>query len=175
MSEAKKTEAAQAELAAVTVDLDALRGRVSHLRDDLGQAGWSKEVEEGTAAPSLAWRLYIDVRLLLEEYLEPAITLARSLSSLTAQKCSQDWEKHLTADLQAGLFVSLSQMARGAQATAALVEKVQQRLMEPGTAAALAADLERLREVAAELDSQAVRVRAAASGETEGDEDEGPK
>lgn len=171
MTEAKKTEAAQTAFAAAAVDLDAVRGRVSHLRDDLGQPGWPKEVEEGTAAPSLAWRLFIDARMLLEEYLEPAVALARNLSSLTSEKCAKEWEENQAADLEAGLYVSLSQMARGAQATVALIEKAQRLLMESGAAAALAKDLVRLREVAAELDFQAARVQAAAAGKTEDDED----
>lgn len=174
MSAEKKTEAAQTEMAAVAVDLDALRGRVSHLRDDLGQAGWPKEMEEGIAAPSLAWRLHIDARLLLEEYLEPAVALARNLSSLTAEKCDKEWEENLAADLEAGLYVALSQMARGAQATVALIEKAQHLLVKSGASSALAGDLARLREVASELDSQAARVQAAASGDAEDDEDEGP-
>jgi len=172
MTEAKKTEAAQTALAAVAVDLDAVRGHIAHLRDDLGQGGWPQEMEDGTVAPSLAWRLFIDARMLLEEYLEPAVALARSLSSLTAEKCGKDWETNLAADLEAGLYVALSQMARGAQATAALVEKAQQRLTETGAASALAGELVRLREAAAELDSQAARIQAAASGDAKDGEDE---
>jgi len=173
MTETQKTETAQTALAAVAVDLDAVRDHISHLRDDLGQGGWPQEMEEGTVAPSLAWRLFIDVRMLLEEYLEPAVALARGLSSLSVEKCARDWEASLAADLEAGLYVSLSQMARGAQAAAALVEKVQQHLTQTGAASTLTSDLVRLRETAAELDSQAARIQAAASGKVEDDEDEG--
>jgi len=175
MTEAQKTETAQTSLATVAVDLDAIRGHISHLRDDLGQGGWPpQEMEEGTVAPSLAWRLFIDVRMLLEEYLEPAVALARDLSNLTAKKCAQDWEANLAADLEAGLYVSLSQMARGAQATAALAEKTQQRLTETGAASALVVgDLARLRDTAAALADQAARIEASTAGEVEDDEGEG--
>jgi len=89
----EKTEAetaAQQELSALAVDLEQVRGRLTRIISNLGESR-PQDVQDGNAPPSLAWRLRVDIDMMLEEYLKPAGILARGLAALTPKEVLEDW------------------------------------------------------------------------------------
>lgn len=87
---------AQAELASIAQGIQTMRSRLARVMDSLSPEQWPPEVVEGTARPSLAYRLHCDIGgVLLDEHLIPAALLARQLSVLTPEEVLKDWKADL--------------------------------------------------------------------------------
>lgn len=168
MNEPEKTAqeaAAQAEVAAVAVELDALRGRLVRVRStvDAGDA-WPPEMDTGEIPRTLAYQIFANLSTLLEDHLEPGIELARLTGALTPTEVRDDWERERLRGLAVELYGSLS-------AAAASVKEAQAYLCPKGTAVE---SLHRIRQTAAELARQAAELAqqaAALDGETDDGED----
>lgn len=93
------TDESRKSLATVAVHLDSARGLLVQVRDE-GPGGWPKAMENGEAAPSLEYRLHIDVRMLLEDFVEPGLSMARDTSRLTDAKVRREWEQDQPASLR---------------------------------------------------------------------------
>lgn len=165
----EKTEAeaaAQAELSALAVDLDAMRGLLSRLVDTLGEMDWSPEAQEGTAPPPLSSPLHRAAVELLDECIEPALRVARAAASLTPERHEQQWRAEAAKlaagaaeDLARELVASLTKAAAGAAEAAKALLKAR-ILTEGDTARAIAADQERLQAAAAGLASMVEEIRS---------------
>jgi len=97
----------QGTIARVAVSLDQARGLLVQARDESARKWPEGMVNEGVQ-PSLEYRVYIDIQMLLEDYVEPGLSLARGTSGLTNARVTREWQ----ADRNAA--------ARGAEEMAAL-------------------------------------------------------
>lgn len=159
---------AQAELAEVAVALDAMRGRLARLRDDLdADDEWPLEMDDGGVEPTMAFRLFANVSTLLEDHIDPGIGLARLTAELTAEAVHRDWEADRNRTLTAQLYLALSKMAEGAR-TAAEVAEIAQRRMLDGDADDI--DVKTIRRTAIVLTEQANYLAPSASGPSASEE-----
>ena len=85
------TDELQKAVARVAVNLDQARGLLVQARDE-GAKEWPKEMVNEEAQPSLEYRVDIDIQMLLEEYVEPGLALARDTSSLTNARVTREWQ-----------------------------------------------------------------------------------
>jgi len=160
---------AQAKLATAAVDLEAMRGHMAHLRDDLDAGDeWPAEMDNGEVAPTLAYQIVSNVTMLLEEYVEPGIELVRRTAGLTAEGLRRDWEANRSQTLATELYSALSKMSAGAHAAVTVFESAQSRL-DDGEAV----DVKEIRRTVAALTRQASALASCAAELVPAMEDEG--
>jgi len=85
------TDKSRETLASAAVHLDKARGLLVQVRDG-GERGWPEAMENSEVAPSLEYRTYIDVQMLLEDFVEPGLALALEMSRLTDAKVTREWQ-----------------------------------------------------------------------------------
>lgn len=140
---------ARSAMATLAVDLDAARGHLERIRDEAGPQDWPVEMSEGDVAPSLPYQIVLNVSILLEEYLLPAIALARRTAALTPESVERHWEAERTRALAVDLHDALRRMYEDAESLAGVLEEVQRKVPD--------LDLSPIRRTAAELARQAAQ------------------
>lgn len=90
------TDESQEVLATAAVHLDQARGLLSQVSDG-GERGWPEGMANGEVAPSLEFRIHTDVRMLLEDFVAPGLSLALDASRLSEAQVEREWQ----ADRQA--------------------------------------------------------------------------
>ena len=104
--------AAQAELAAVAVALDAIRGRLVRLKDELDEGdAWTPEICTGDDPTPLSFHLFASLETLLADHVEPGIDLLRLAAVITQDEVLEDWSRTRGRTVAAALLDELGAVA----------------------------------------------------------------
>lgn len=90
------TDRSREVLATVAVYLDKARGLLVQIRDE-GRREWPEEMENDEVPPSLEFRIGADVGMLLEDYVEPGLAVARDACQLTESAVTDEWHTNRRA------------------------------------------------------------------------------
>jgi len=91
MSKPMTTTDLQGTLARAAVCLDQARGLLARARAESARE-WPEEMKNKEVSPSLEYRIYTDVGMLLETFVEPGLALARATSRLTHSGILLEWQ-----------------------------------------------------------------------------------